>query len=82
MICRKHDRAAPLGTGSYKVGGNYAASLLSLKEAHDAGFSTSLYLDAREKNISTKQVLPISLALKAIHMLPPIQNQYCPQLPI
>jgi branched-chain amino acid aminotransferase len=49
MICRKYDRAAPLGTGTYKVGGNYAASLLSLKEAHDSGFSTSLYLDAREK---------------------------------
>jgi branched-chain amino acid aminotransferase len=49
MICRKYDRAAPLGTGSYKVGGNYAASLLSLKEAHDAGFSTSLYLDCCEK---------------------------------
>ena len=49
MICRKYDRAAPLGTGSYKVGGNYAASLISLKDAHDAGFSTTLYLDAREK---------------------------------
>jgi branched-chain amino acid aminotransferase len=49
MICRKYDRAAPLGTGSFKVGGNYAASLLSLKEAHDAGFSTTLYLDSREK---------------------------------
>lgn len=49
MICRDYDRAAPLGTGSYKVGGNYAASLNSLKIAHDAGFATTLYLDAREK---------------------------------
>ena len=49
MISRDHDRAAPLGTGAYKVGGNYASSLTSLKEAHDAGFATSLYLDAREK---------------------------------
>lgn len=49
MICRKYDRAAPLGTGKYKVGGNYAASLLSLQEAHEAGYSTTLYLDAREK---------------------------------
>lgn len=49
MICRDHDRAAPQGTGCYKVGGNYAASLLSLKVAHDKGFATSLYLDAREK---------------------------------
>ncbi len=49
MICRDYDRAAPLGTGSYKTGGNYAASLKSLKQAHDSGFSTSLYLDAKEK---------------------------------
>ncbi len=49
MICRDYDRAAPLGTGSYKVGGNYAASLASLKLAHDNGFATSLYLDAKEK---------------------------------
>lgn len=49
MICRNFDRAAPLGTGSYKVGGNYAASLRSLQEAHDAGFATALYLDAKEK---------------------------------
>jgi branched-chain amino acid aminotransferase len=49
MLCKKYDRAAPLGTGALKVGGNYAASLLSLKEAHQAGFSTTLYLDSREK---------------------------------
>ena len=49
MICRDFDRAAPLGTGSIKVGGNYAASLTSIQKSHDNGFSTSLYLDAREK---------------------------------
>jgi branched-chain amino acid aminotransferase len=49
MICRDFDRAAPLGTGNIKVGGNYAASLISLEVAHHNGFSTSLYLDAKEK---------------------------------
>jgi branched-chain amino acid aminotransferase len=49
MVCRGYDRAAPLGTGSYKVGGNYAASLTSLELAHDKGFSTTLYLDPKEK---------------------------------
>ncbi len=49
MICRDHDRAAPLGTGALKVGGNYAASLSSLEIAHNLGFATSLYLDAKEK---------------------------------
>jgi branched-chain amino acid aminotransferase len=49
-ITRKYDRAAPLGTGTYKVGGNYAASLRASKEAHDAGYSAEFYLDAKEKN--------------------------------
>ncbi len=49
MICRKYDRTAPLGTGAYKVGGNYASSLASLRVAHEAGFATALYLDAKEK---------------------------------
>jgi len=31
MVCRDFDRAAPLGTGHIKVGGNYAASLLSME---------------------------------------------------
>jgi branched-chain amino acid aminotransferase len=49
MICRDHDRAAPLGTGHLKVGGNYAASLSSIAEAHAKGFATAMYLDAKEK---------------------------------
>ncbi len=49
MVDRYHDRAAPLGTGTVKVGGNYAASLLSGELAHRAGYSLVLYLDAKEK---------------------------------
>ncbi len=49
LLTREFDRAAPLGTGKYKVGGNYAASLTSIKKAHDEGFANVLYLDAREK---------------------------------
>jgi len=49
LITREYDRAAPLGTGKYKVGGNYAASLSSMEKAHDEGYASVLYLDAREK---------------------------------
>ncbi|MFC2129328.1 branched-chain amino acid aminotransferase [Bacteroidota bacterium] len=49
MITRKHDRAAPLGTGHLKVGGNYAASMTSVAKAHEGGYATALYLDAKEK---------------------------------
>ena len=48
-ILRHFDRAAPYGTGKFKVGGNYAASLLAGEVAHEKGYSAVLYLDARQK---------------------------------
>lgn len=49
VIIREYDRAAPLGTGRYKVGGNYAASLRANLLAHEKGYASEFYLDAREK---------------------------------
>ena len=49
VIYREYDRAAPHGTGIYKVGGNYAASLRSGTRAHAEGYSAVLFLDAKEK---------------------------------
>lgn len=43
------DRAAPLGVGDVKVGGNYAAGMRASYGAKDRGFTEVLYLDAKEK---------------------------------
>lgn len=48
-ITREYDRVAPKGTGRWKVGGNYAASLSAGEKAHSLGYSAVLYLDPREK---------------------------------
>jgi branched-chain amino acid aminotransferase len=48
-VVRDFDRAAPLGTGHIKVGGNYAASMRSADRAHKDGFASVLFLDAKEK---------------------------------
>lgn len=48
-IYREYDRAAPHGTGKFKVGGNYAASMAAGERAHEEGYSAVLYLDAKEK---------------------------------
>lgn len=45
FIISDYDRAAPVGTGAVKVGGNYAASLLPGKEAKERQFSDCIYLD-------------------------------------
>ena len=49
VIIRDYDRSAPLGTGCYKVGGNYAASLKANHIAHEKGYACEFYLDAKEK---------------------------------
>ncbi len=49
MVTRDSDRAAPLGTGHIKAGGNYAASLPGSVQAQQMGYATGLYLDAKEK---------------------------------
>lgn len=48
-VIRQFDRAAPLGTGTFKVGGNYAASLVAGELGHTMGYSAVLYLDAKQK---------------------------------
>lgn len=48
-IMRDYDRVAPRGTGRFKIGGNYAASLVAGEHAHELGCSAVLYLDPKEK---------------------------------
>ena len=47
VIARNYDRAAPNGSGAFKVGGNYACSLYSLNLAHKLGYKAVLYLDPK-----------------------------------
>lgn len=49
MVEEEVDRAAPLGVGDVKVGGNYAAGLRASYGAKKKGFDEVLYLDALHK---------------------------------
>ena len=49
LLEKDSDRAAPLGTGTLKVGGNYAASLRGVMKAQKAGCGSPMYLDPKEK---------------------------------
>ena len=48
-VIRDSDRAAPLGTGTFKVGGNYAASMRGIAKAHNSGCGGPMYLNAKDK---------------------------------
>nr|MBP7965386.1 aminotransferase class IV [Paludibacteraceae bacterium] len=49
MLSRNYDRTAPLGTGMYKIGGNYASGMAAGVHAHEMGYSAIFYLDPKEK---------------------------------
>lgn len=47
IINRRVDRAAPYGTGQWKVGGNYASSFRAVEPAHEMGYGV-LFVDSEE----------------------------------
>lgn len=49
FMVSEYDRAAPVGTGDVKVGGNYGASLLPGKCAKEKGFADCVYLDPKTR---------------------------------
>lgn len=49
LILEEFDRTAPHGTGSAKVGGNYAPVLRWSEKARDEGFGITLHLDSQTR---------------------------------
>ncbi len=75
------DRAAPSGTGSYKVGANYAGGLLATKKAQELGASEALYLDAAEKRyIDEAGSANIIVATKDGKLLTPKSDAILPSI--
>jgi branched-chain amino acid aminotransferase len=80
VITREYDRAAPLGTGHIKVGGNYAASLASGEKAHHEGYSSVLFLDAREKKYIDEAGPANFFAIKGNTYVTPLSNSILPSI--
>ncbi len=80
QIIRDYDRAAPRGTGHIKVGGNYAASLVSSERAHKEGFATVLYLDACEKKYIDEAGPANFFAIKDNTYITPKSNSILPSI--
>jgi len=65
VITRKYDRAAPLGTGIYKVGGNYAASLRARRLMQRVILQNSIWMP-KKRNTLMNVVQPTSSASRII----------------
>ena len=74
----KHVRATP-GMGAAKTGGNYAASLYAAEEAHKAGFTQVLWLDAtHRKYVDEVGTMNIMFRLGDEVVTPPLAGTILP----
>ena len=77
---RQFDRVAPQGTGRWKVGGNYAASLEAGEKAHSMGYSAVLYLDPKEKKYLDECGPANFFAIKDGKYITPASNSILPSI--
>jgi len=80
VIMRSYDRAAPQGTGTYKIGGNYAASLVAGDKAHQMGYSAVLYLDPKEKKYIDEGGPANFFAIKDNTYITPLSSSILPSI--
>ena len=81
MLSRKYDRAAPLGTGNIKVGGNYAASMRPHVEAcHGGKYACEFYLDAKEKCYIDEAGAANFFAIKDNTYITPLSTSILPSI--
>lgn len=79
-MLRGYDRAAPLGTGTIKVGGNYAASLPAGQVAQQNGYAAVLYLDPKEKKYLDECGPANFFAIRGNNYITPKSNSILPSI--
>ena len=80
LVIEEYDRAAPLGVGDCKVGGNYAAGLEGGQFGKDKGFPIVLYLDSKEKKYIDEFSTSNFIAIKDNTFFTPKSNSILPSI--
>jgi len=80
QIINDYDRAAPLGTGHIKVGGNYAGSLLAMERAKLEGFASVVFTEAKEKKYIDEAGPANFFAIKDNTYVTPKSNSILPSI--
>ncbi|MFH0982459.1 MAG: branched-chain amino acid aminotransferase [Planctomycetota bacterium] len=80
LIEEEVDRAAPLGVGDVKVGGNYAASLRAGVAAKKKGYADVIYLDAKEKRYLDESGPANFFAIKNGQYITPASHTILPSI--
>ena len=80
VISRNYDRAAPNGTGSFKLSANYATSLHPYNMAHRQGYRELLFLDPATKTKIDEFGSSNFLAIKGNTYVTPLSDSVLPSI--
>lgn len=80
VISRNYDRAAPNGTGSFKISANYAMSLYPYNLAHRLGYSELLFLDPLTKTAVDEFGSSNFIAIKGNTYVTPLSDSVLPSI--
>jgi branched-chain amino acid aminotransferase len=79
IVNRHVDRAAPFGTGQFKVGGNYASSFRATEPAHAMGMDC-LFLDAKQHKYIDECSAANFIGIKGDEYLTPRSSAILPSI--
>ena len=80
VIPGNYDRAAPKGSGSYKIGANYAATFKPYKKAHDQGYTELLYLNSGTREFIDEYGSSNFFAIKDNEYITPLSDSVLPSI--
>lgn len=80
IISRNYDRAAPNGTGHFKLAANYATSLHPYNIAHNRGYGELLFLDAATKTKIDEFGSSNFFAIKGNTYVTPLSDSVLPSI--
>lgn len=74
------DRAAPKGSGSYKLGANYAATFRPYKMAHEQGYAELLFADSKTRQFVDEFGSSNFFAIKDGKYITPLSDSVLPSI--
>ena len=80
LVVEEYDRAAPLGVGDCKVGGNYAAGLRGEIYGKKKGYPIVLYLDPKEKKFVDEFSTSNFIGIKGSSYVTPSSESILPSI--
>ena len=80
VISRNYDRAAPNGTGAFKLSANYATSLYPYVMAHQLGYQELLFLDPATKTKIDEFGSSNFIGIKGAKYITPLSDSVLPSI--